>query len=130
MQPFVASGTIVDVALVVDIQSLDKEGQGAALCLIDIALAELFAHFEKLNGGGVLAYQQAAQVVAHARDEVLGFETFVDDIVHQKKNIARITLQEVIDNPEVIVVVEHVEVFDDGLVSDVLPRKTHHLVED
>ena len=113
MQPLVACGTIVDVALIVDVQGSHQEGQGAARSLFDVALAELFADFEKLYRGGVFTYQQAAQVVAHAGDEVLRLKAFVDDVVHQQQDVACVALQQVVHNPEVIVVVEHVEVLDD-----------------
>ena len=61
---------------------------------------------------------------------MLGLESFINNIVDHQQDIARVALQEVVHNPEVVVVVEHVEVLDDRLVGDVLARETHHLVED
>ena len=39
-------------------------------------------------------------------------------------------MQQVVNNPEIIVVVEYIEVLNDGFVGDVFSRETHHLVED
>ena len=118
MQSFVADAAVVDIALVVDVECLDQEGQGAALCLLHVATPELLAHFEELHCGGVLAHQEAAQVTAHSVDEMLRFETFINNIVDHQQDVAGVALQKVVDNPEVIVVVEHIEVFDDRLIGD------------
>ena len=68
-------------------------------------------------------------MVAHAGNEMLWLETFIDDIVDNQQDIAGIALQHIVHNTEIIVVVEHVEIVDNGFIGDVLSRETHHLVE-
>ncbi len=130
MQPLVADAAVVDVALVVDVERFDQEGQGATLGLFDVTFAELFAHLEKLYGGGVLAHHEAAEVTAHAVDEMLRLETFINNIVDHQQDVAGVALQEVVHDSEIVVVVKHIEVFDHRLVGDVVARKADHLVED
>ncbi len=66
MKSFVAAAPIIDIALVVEVQSLNEEGQGTALRLIDITLPELFADLQELGCGRVFAHHQASQMIAHA----------------------------------------------------------------
>ena len=56
MQPFVVTASVIDVTLVVEIQCLDQEGQGTALGLSDISLAELFADLKQRGGRLVFAH--------------------------------------------------------------------------
>ena len=68
-------------------------------------------------------------MVAQSADEMLRFKAFADDVVEQEQNVGRVALQNVVDDFEIIVVIQHVEVLDDILVGDVFARETDHLVE-
>ena len=61
---------------------------------------------------------------------MLGLKAFADDVVEDEQDVARVAVKDVVDDLEIIVVVEYVEVVDNVLVSDVLAREAHHLVED
>ena len=130
MQAFVIGGTVVDVALVVDFQGFGEEGKGTGLRLRQIALPQLLADLQELYRDRVLAHQKASQVVAHAADKMLRLKAFADNVIQDEQDVARVALQDVVDDLEIIVVVEHVQVVDDIFIGDVLPRETHHLVED
>ena len=108
MQPFVAGVAIVEVALVVDIQSLHQEGQGTTRRLLDIALAKLFADLQQLCCGGILAHQQASQMVAHASDEMLRLKALADNVVDNQQDIAGIALDYIVQDAKIIVIIEHV----------------------
>ena len=84
MQTLVVGASVIDVALVVDVQGPQKERHLANGRLLNVALPQLFADFQKLRGGGIFAHQKASQVVAHAADEMLRFKAFADDVVEQK----------------------------------------------
>ena len=130
MQALVVGGTVVDVALVVDFQRLDEERHGAGLRLGQIPLPQLFTDFKELHRDGVLAHHEAPQMVAHAVDEMLGLKALADDVIEDEQDIARVAAQDVVDNLEIIIVIQHVEVVDDVLIGDVFAREAHHLVED
>ena len=66
----------------------------------------------------------------HTADKILWLKAFAYDIVQDKKDIARVAMQDVVDNLEIIVVVQHVQVVDDIFVGDVFTREADHLVED
>ena len=53
----------------------------------------------------------------------------VAHLLENQERLRHIAFQTGVDQPEVIFVVEYVEVFDDGLVGDVSTREAHHLVE-
>ena len=84
MQAFVVGSAVIDVALVVDFQCLNQEGQGTGLRLRQVPLPQLFADFQKLHRDGVFANQKAPQVVAHAADEMLRLKALADDVVQDK----------------------------------------------
>ena len=130
MQPLVVGGPVVDVALVADFQGLDEERHGAGLRLCNIALTQLLADLQKLHRDGILAHQKASQMVAHTVDKMLGLKAFADDVIEDQQDVARVAVQDVVNDLEVIVVVQHIQVVDDVLVGDVLARETDHLVED
>lgn len=129
MQALVVGAAVIDVALIVDVQGSQKEWHLANGGLLYVALPQLFADFQQLHGGGIFAHQKASQMIAQSADEMLRFKAFADDVVEQEQNVGRVALQNVVDDFEIIVVIQHVEVFDDILVGDVFARETDHLVE-
>ena len=129
MQALVVGAAVIDVALVVDVQSSQQEWHLANGGLLNVALPQLFADFQQLHGGDILAHQEASQMIAQAADKVLWLKAFADDVVEQEQNVGRVALQHVLDDFEIIVVIQHVEVLDDILVGNVFARETDHLVE-
>ena len=63
MQAFVVGAAVIDVALIVDVQGSQKEWHLANGGLLNVALPQLFADFQQLHGGGILAHQEASQMV-------------------------------------------------------------------
>ena len=129
MQPFVVRGTVVNVALVVDFQGFDQEGQGTGLCLGQIFLPQLFADLQKLHRHRVFAYQKTPQMVAHATHKMLWLKALADDVVQNQENVAGLSLQYVIDDLEIIVIIQNIQIVNDILVGDVFSAETHHLVK-
>lgn len=130
MQALVVDRTVVDVTFVVDSQSLDEERHLAHLRLFDIALAQLVAHFEQLCCDWVFADEKTPQMGPQSGHEMVGLKAFVDNVVEEHQDVGGVALQNVVNDAEIVVVVEHIEVVDDILVSDGLTGETHHLVED
>ena len=119
MQAFVVGRTIVYVALIVDFQSLNQEGQGTSLRLRQIPLPQLLADLQKLHRNRVFAHHQASQMIAHSADKMLWFKAFADDIIEDEQDVARVTVQDVVDDLEIVVVIQNVQVVNDILVGDV-----------
>ena len=69
-------------------------------------------------------------MVAHAAHKMLWLKALTDDVVQDEEDVTRLAAQDMVDDLEIIVVIQHVQVVNDILISDVLSRKTHHLVED
>ena len=69
-------------------------------------------------------------MVAHAAHKMLWLKALADDVIQDEEDVARLAAQNMVNDLEIIVVIQHVQVVDDILVGDVFPRKTHHLVED
>ena len=68
-------------------------------------------------------------MVAHAAHKMLWLKSFADDIVQNQEDVARVALQDVVNDLEVIVVIQNVQVVNDILVGDVFSAETHHLVK-
>src|SRR6056297_163613 len=58
----------------------------------------------------------------------MGIKTFVENLIEDQKGIAVINLLEGIGEPEIIIIIQHIQVFDDLLIRDLLPGETHHLI--
>ena len=59
-------------------------------------------------------------MVAHSVDKMLRFKAFADDVVQDEQDVARVAVQDVVDDLEVIVIIQNVQVVDDILVGDIL----------
>ena len=129
MQALVVGSAVVDVALVVDFQGLNQEGQGTGLRLHEVTLPQLLADLQELHCRRVFADQQASQMVSHTADKVLRFKTFANNVVQDEQDVTCVAMQDMVDNLEIIVVIKNIQVVDDILVSDVLSAEAHHLVE-
>ena len=68
-------------------------------------------------------------MACHALDEVLRVEALVNHFVKEKKYRIDVVGKDILDHAEIVFVIEHVEIGYDILISDVVARKTHHLVE-
>ena len=120
MQPFVVGCPIVNVTLVVDFQGTDEEGHWASLRLCQVTLPKLFTDFQKLYRNWVFTHHEASQMVAQAVDEMLRLKAFADDVVEDEQDVARVAAQDVVNDLEIIVVIQHIEVVDDILVGNAL----------
>ena len=63
-------------------------------------------------------------------DEMIPVESFFQYIVEEKHAFRYLVFQETVCQPEIIFIIQYVQVVDDTLVSDVSVCEAHHLVED
>jgi len=61
---------------------------------------------------------------------MMGIKSLPEYFVQQQHSLCRLVFQEVIHQPEIIFIVQHVQVLDDSLISDVPVGEAAHLVED
>ena len=69
-------------------------------------------------------------MVAHAVDKVLRLKALADDVVQDEQDVARVAVQDVVDNLEIVVIIQNIQVVDDIFIGDVFAREADHLVED
>ena len=77
----------------------------------------------------VLADEQVAEMGAQAADETLRVETFRENLVEGQHGVCVVACQEIISQPEVVFVIEDVQVLDDLLVGHFFPAEGDGLVE-
>ena len=61
---------------------------------------------------------------------MVAVESFIQNFVQQKHRFRHLVAQQHIGDAEVVFVVEHIQIFNHPLVSDVSAREAHYLVED
>ena len=129
-QTLVLAHAVVEVAVGTLADGGIQETWLASLCLLGIALAYLIAGFEQFHRLCITADEQVAQVIVQSSDEVAAFESLAEDFIESEHDVGDFAAEEVIDQLEVVVVVEHVEVGNGLLVGNVALAERGHLVED
>src|SRR4051812_35778156 len=62
-------------------------------------------------------------------NKIMRVETFSENVIKNKHHFRETLSQAGISDPEIIIVIEYVEVFNNLLVSEVIACKGHHLVK-
>ena len=65
-----------------------------------------------------------------ADDEVLSVETIIDDLVDDKQGAGSISLENMLNDPEIVIIVQHIQVLDHVLISQFIACKAYQLVKD
>ena len=128
-QALVARLLVLHVAAIHQLQCLVEEAHGASLSLLLVALALLVAHLEQRQRGLVFCHQHVARVQCQSAYEQSAIEAAAQDVVQPHHQVAHLVLQGQVEHTEVVVGIEHVEVFDYLLVGNVALREACHLVE-
>ena len=83
----------------------------------------------KFQGLWVTAHHEVAQVVGPARDEVVSVKPARHDVVEQQHGSRNVTCEGLVGQCEIRVVVEHMQLFRDRLVREVLAGERHKLIK-
>ena len=129
-QSFVATHTVIDIALVAEFHRLIKELRGAQLSLHAIAFADGCPNFEQLQGLFISAYQQITEVRSESRNEVISVETLLQNLVEDEQTLAHTVLQETVGQLEIVFVIEYVKILYYTLIRHMSVGEAHHLIED
>ena len=95
-----------------------------------VALALLLADLEERQRLGILCHEHVSHVGGQSVDELSAVEAVAHNLVEQYHDVGHLVFQGEVDDAEVVVGVEHVEVFDDLLIGDGALAERCHLVED
>ena len=87
------------------------------------------AHLQKSCGGGVERDKQVAQMFGKSRDEMLSVEAFFDNLLIEQQTVGDVASPEIVHKTEIVLAVEHIEVFDAAFVSEVAVAEIHQLVK-
>ena len=98
--------------------------------LLLITLAQLVAGLEERKCCRVFRHHHIANMLGQTADEQSTVEALVDDIVDQHHDVGHLVMQAEVDELEVVFGIQHIEVFDDLLVSDIPLTEGGGLVED
>ncbi|MCK7531291.1 MAG: hypothetical protein MZV63_09715 [Marinilabiliales bacterium] len=82
-----------------------------------------------LSSAGIFTDKKVSQMFAKTDNEMLPVEPVVNNFVDDKQCITDIALHNSFHNPEKVIVIEHVQVFDHIFIGDVFPAKAYNLVE-
>ena len=118
-QAFVRRLSVVDVALVHQLQRLIEERGGALLGLCLITFALLVADFQQRQCLWVLRHQHIAHMLGQSLNEQSTIETLVDNLVEQHHDVCHLINNREVDNLEVVLRIEHVQVLNHFLIRDV-----------
>ena len=129
-QSLVGRLAVVDVTLVHELQRLIEEWQLTLPRLLFIAAALLVTDLEQRQCLRVACHQHITHMFSQSLYEQSAVEATVDDVVEQHHDFHRFILKGEVDNLEIIVRIQHVEVFDDFLIRDVTLTEGGGLVKD
>ena len=121
--------SVLDVGLIQDIEPSHEEKQIRSGRLVLKLGFDVVRRFNELQRLRISAHHEVAQVVGPARDEVMGVESTRHDVVEQQHGARNVAGKRLIRQGEVRVVVEHVQLFRDRLVREVLAGKGDELVK-
>ena len=120
---------IVQIALVGKVDSLVEKRHRRAFGLLHILVGNRSPHFEQRLGYLVATDEQIAEMRSQTRNKVLRLESFAQNFVESEQRVGHAPRQKIIDQTKIVVVVEHIQIFDNTLISNVAATKTDHLVE-
>ena len=129
-QALVAAEAVVQIAVVTQLNGLIQERQGALPGLLAVALPNAGSYFKQGQGGGICADQQVAKMGSQSGDEMVAVEALVQYLVEQQQGIAHFVVQQDVCQAEIVLVIQHVEVFYHLLIGDVSSCEAGCLVED
>ena len=128
-QTLMLRASVLHVRLVQNVQTAHQEEQiGTRRLGLELGL-HIVCGFQQLQRLGIAGHHQISKVPTPPRDEVMRVEPARHDVVEQQHGPWNVTGQCLVGEREVRVVVEHVQLLGHGLVSQVLPREGHELVE-
>ena len=121
--------SVLDIGLIQDIEPSHEEKQIRSGRLVLKLGFDVVRRFDELQRLRISAHHEVAQVVGPARDEVMGVESARHDVVEQQHGARNVAGKRLVRQGEVRVVVEHVQLFRDRLVREVLACKGDELVK-
>ncbi len=128
-QPLVAALLVVDVALVHQLQCPVEEARVALLGLFAVAFALPFAHFEQRQSAFILGHKHVSDMAGKPCYEQPAVESLVYYAVQQHHNVRRTVLNAQVYDAEIVVRVEHIQVFNDLVIRDFALAEARCLVE-
>ena len=129
-ESFVATLAVMQVAFVGQVDGLIEPGVGAAVGHRAVLLADAGADLEEHQGALVATDEQVTEVGGQAGDDVLAVEAFLQNLVEDEQRGADVAREHGVGEAEIVVVIEHVEVLDHGLVGHVAAGVADGLIED
>ena len=128
-QTFVVADTVVEVAAVAQIHRLVEESLVATFGLSGILFGDSCPDVEQRERRRIFTYHEIPEMAAQSVDEKLRSETSPQYRVENEQGLRDITVQQCIGEPEIIVVIENIEVFYRRLVRDISTRGGGDLIE-
>ena len=98
--------------------------------LLAVALGDLVIHLQQFACLGRGGDHQVAQVLCQTVNKKLRVEALVADFLIDEQGLHHVTGQEGVHKPEVVVIVQHVQVVERALVGDMPLGRGGHLVKD
>lgn len=129
MQALVAALTVCNIGLVYNIERSYEEFGGTCGGQLLVLLGECLTHLEQLGCLGILTYEQVPEMGAEPANKLLRIETLGEQLIENPEAVGVIALQEIVGKPEIVMVIENIQVFNYLLVGNVATAEAHHLVE-
>ena len=121
---------IVDVAIIEYLQSLVEEFGRAFLSLRGVFPAHILACLYEFEGRSVLSHHDVTDMRRESIDEMSTVESLFHHAVQQKHHLHHLAFQGEVDSVEIIVGIQHVEVFQHLFVCNIPLTERDALVED
>ena len=125
----IARFAIIQVAIVAQIHHPIEIRRGKLPRLCHKALCHFVVHFEQHHGLLIARHHQIAKMLCQTIDKELRIKSAFAYLFVDEQCRRYVALQERFIKAEIIVVVEHIEVFNRAFVGDIALARCRHLVE-
>ena len=112
-----------------NLKIFENQLQTALLRLLDKFGTGVVANLQKACGGRVERDKQVTKVLGKSGNEMLATEAFFNYLLIQQQTVGNIASPEIVHKTEIVLAVEHVEVFDTAFVCEVAVAEINQLVE-
>ena len=129
-QALVARLSVVNIALVHQLQRVVQECYLAFLGLLLVACSHLVAHLQQWQCLWVACHQHVTHMLSQTLNQQSAVKAFVNHAVQQHHNVAHLIIYGQVDNLKVVLAIQHVQVLNHLLVGDVALTERSCLVED
>ena len=126
----IARFAILQVASVAQVHRQVEEARVEARRQLHVLLSDVIVHLKQAHRLWRAGHHQVAHVLRQTVHKVERVEALIPNLLVDEQRLGHIATAKCLVEPEVVVIVEHIQVLDSALVGDVALARCQHLVID